>query len=231
MNYVLTIRLNHKFTPANYCKMSLRNKSLLIISFILIADQILKIWIKTSFPLGRDIPVFGNWFILHFIENPGMAFGMKFWGIWGKIFLSIFRIIAIIAIALYTHHLIKQNIRVGLVFGLSLILAGAIGNLIDSAFYGMVFDTGMVFDPIINDWIGYAGISKMNLDGYSGFLKGCVVDMFYFPVINTTWPSWVPVFGGSQFIFFRPVFNIADAAITSGVLYLLVFQRKTLFEK
>ncbi len=211
--------------------MSPRNRVILLVASILVADQILKIWIKTSFPLGHDINIFGNWFIIHFIENPGMAFGMKFWGVWGKIILSVFRIVAIVAIAIYTNRLIKKGFSTGLVMGLALILAGAIGNMIDSAFYGIIFDKGMTFDPLINDWVGYPGVAQFSSNGYSGLLKGCVVDMFYFPVINTTWPSWVPIVGGTQFIFFRPVFNIADSAITVGVFYLLLFQRKVLFDK
>ena len=201
--------------------MSLRNKSILLILLILLVDQLLKFWIKTNMTLGEEIKVAGNWFIIHFTENNGMAFGMEFWGKGGKLFLSIFRIVAIGAIGYYIYHLIKEKASTGLVLGISLILAGAIGNLIDSAFYGNIFN---------ESWTEPAKLFPSE-GGYSNFLHGRVVDMFYFPIIYTTWPSWVPWLGGEQFIFFRPVFNIADSAITTGVLYLLIFQNKVLFGK
>ncbi len=201
--------------------MSLKNKSILLILLILIADQVLKFWIKTNMTLGEEIRVAGNWFIIHFTENNGMAFGMEFWGKGGKLFLSIFRIVAIGAIGYYVYHLIKQKASTGLVLGVSLILAGAIGNLIDSAFYGLIFNDSWTRPAVLFPAEG----------GYAGFLHGRVVDMFYFPIINTTWPSWVPLVGGEQFIFFRPVFNIADSSITTGVLYLLIFQHNKLFGK
>lgn len=201
-------------------KISLRNKSLLIIGTILIADQILKIWIKTNMVLGEEIRVLGNWFIIHFTENVGMAFGMELWGAYGKLALSLFRIVAIILIAFYLAWLIRKKMPTGVVIGISLILAGAIGNIIDSAFYGLIFNESY-FEPA--KFFPEGG-------GYASFLHGRVVDMFYFPIIKTTWPSWTPWVGGQSFIFFRPVFNIADSAITTGVFYLLLFQRKTLFE-
>lgn len=210
-------------------QLSLRNKSILVILLILVIDQIFKIWIKTNFAIGDEMRIFGDWFILHFTENPGMAFGMKFWGIWGKILLGIFRIVAIVGIAWYLHKLVYQNTKTGIVIGVSLILAGAIGNIIDSAFYGFLFDSGTTYNSQINQWVSYHGVSNLNFGGYAGFLKGCVVDMLYFPVVDTTLPTWLPIWGGERFVFFRPVFNIADSAITSGVFYLLIFHRKTLF--
>ncbi len=201
--------------------MSLRNKSILLIFVILLLDQVFKIWIKTHMTIGDEFHVFGNWFIIHFTENNGMAFGMEFWGKSGKLFLSLFRIVAIGAIGYSVYQLIKQKASSGLVLGISAILAGAIGNLIDSAFYGLFFSESLYevakFFP--------AG------GGYSPFLYGRVVDMLYFPVINTTYPQWFPWVGGHPFIFFSPVFNLADSAITIGVFYLLIFQRKVLLGK
>lgn len=201
--------------------MSTRNKTLLLIAFVLISDQVLKLWIKTHMTLGQEFHVLGNWFIIHFTENNGMAFGIELWGEYGKLALSLFRIVAIVLIGFYLAWLIRKKMPAGLVLGISLIFAGAIGNLIDSAFYGIIFSESYI-EPA--KFLPEGG-------GYASFLHGRVVDMFYFPIISTTWPSWVPFVGNSQFIFFRPVFNIADSAITTGVLYLLLFQRKPLFDK
>lgn len=202
--------------------MSLRTKSILLITFVLIVDQFLKVWIKLNMTMGQDINVFGNWFIIHFTENYGMAFGLEFWGEYGKLFLSLFRIAAVTMIGFYINWLVKHRMPVGLVLGVSLIMAGAIGNILDSAFYGMIFSESGYANPAV--FLPPEG-------GYSSFLHGRVVDMFYFPIINTTWPQWIPWLGGQNFIFFRPVFNIADSAITVGVFYLLLFQKKHLFEK
>lgn len=201
-------------------RLSLRNKAILLISIVLIADQILKVWIKTNMVLGEEFRVLGNWFIIHFTENVGMAFGMELWGTHGKLALSLFRIVAIILIGIYLFWLIRKKMPTGVVLGISLILAGAIGNIIDSAFYGVLFSESY-FEPA--KFLPEGG-------GYAKFLYGRVVDMFYFPIIRTVWPSWVPLVGGESFVFFRPVFNIADSAITIGVFYLLLFQRNTLFE-
>ncbi|RPH33824.1 MAG: lipoprotein signal peptidase [Bacteroidales bacterium] len=201
--------------------MSLRNKSILLVLLILLFDQVFKIWIKTHMVIGDEYHVLGNWFIIHFTENNGMAFGMEFWGKSGKLFLSLFRIVAISGIGYYIYWLIKHKAGTGLVLGISAILAGAIGNLIDSAFYGLIFS---------NSFTEVAQLLPKG-GGYSSFLHGRVVDMLYFPIINTTYPQWFPLVGGQPFIFFRPVFNIADSAITTGVLYLLIFQRKILFGK
>jgi len=182
-------------------------RALIIVFLVLVADQVLKIWIKTSMTLGQEIPVFGNWFILHFTENEGMAFGITFGGEAGKLMLSIFRIIAVILIGFYIYRLSKRSSHPGLIISFALIMAGALGNIIDSAFYGLIFShssyhtVATIFPPE---------------GGYNSFLHGKVVDMLYFPVIETTLPDWVPVRGGTQFIFFRPVFNIADSSITTG---------------
>lgn len=188
-------------------------KPILLILLVLIIDQTLKVWIKTNMMLGQEI-VFFDWFIIHFTENKGMAFGMEFGGNIGKYILSIFRIIAIIAIGFYLNQLVKLNTKKGVVFSIALVLAGAIGNMIDSAFYGLIFSES------------YGQIATVLEDGYSGLLQGKVVDMFYFPLFKGVLPSWIPFKGGDYFIFFRPVFNIADAAISVGVINLLLFHRK-----
>jgi len=196
--------------------MSAGKKSLLLIIAILVADQILKIWVKTHMQLGEDIPIFGRWGMLHFIENNGMAFGMEMGGKAGKLILSIFRIIAILAIVWFLRSIIRKNAHIGLILAVSSILAGAIGNIIDSAFYGIIFSESFNGHAILFPPGG----------GYSSFLLGRVVDMFYFPVINTHWPDWSPFRPGESLVFFRPVFNIADSAITCGVFAILLFQKR-----
>jgi signal peptidase II len=197
--------------------MTRTTKSLIIIFLILVADQILKIWIKTNFSLGDEIVVFKDWFILHFVENNGMAFGFEFAGEYGKMFLSVFRIAAVIAIGWYLFNLAKkEHIPFGFIASISLIFAGAIGNIIDSLFYGMIFEQS------------YGQVSTIFPEGggYATFLHGKVVDMFYFPLINSRYPDWIPFLGGNELIFFRPVFNIADSAITVGIFSILIFYRK-----
>jgi signal peptidase II len=191
-------------------------KSVLIVLAILIIDQLLKIWTKTNMILGQEINVFGNWFILHFTENDGMAFGIDFPGNSGKIILSLFRLAAIAGIAIFLRHLIKNKANTGFILSVALILAGAIGNIIDSAFYGLIFD---------HSW-GHVAKMFPKEGGYAPFLYGKVVDMLYFPIIRGYWPHWFPAWGGREFIFFRPVFNIADSSITIGVFIILFFQKR-----
>lgn len=196
--------------------MSLGKKSVLFIVLILIIDQILKIWVKTHMEIGQEIHLFGNRGMLHFIENNGMAFGMEMGGKPGKLILSIFRVIAIFGIGWFLNSLIVKKTNLGLVLAVSAIMAGAIGNIIDSAFYGMIF----------NESYNQVATLFPAEGGYSSFLHGRVVDMFYFPVINTYWPDWSPINAGNSFIFFRPVFNIADSAITCGVISIILFQKR-----
>ena len=194
--------------------MSSGKKAVFLITLILILDQALKIWVKTNMVIGEDIPLLGKKGMLHFIENNGMALGMEIGGKTGKLFLSIFRIAAIFAIGWFLNSIIRKKASTGLILAVSAIFAGAVGNMIDSAFYGMIFSESyhqpaLMFPP--------GG-------GYSSFLHGRVVDMFYFPVYHTVLPSWFPFWGGEDFEFFRPIFNFSDACISCGVLYLIIFQ-------
>lgn len=198
---------------------------LAIVLLVVIADQALKFYIKTTFPLHSSRSVLGSWFQLYFVENPGMAYGWKFGGNWGKIALTVFRMGAVIFGVFYLGRITKQGYHKGFIFCASLILAGALGNLIDSCFYGMIFDRGMIFDPMYNEYNGYQGLAVLSTNGYNSFLHGNVVDMLYFPVIKGNFPVWFPFWGGEPFEFFRPIFNLADAAISGGVITILVFQR------
>ena len=187
---------------------------LIIIFLVLLLDQTIKIYIKTHFLLGEETR-FTNWFIIHFTENPGMAFGLQFSGNWGKLILSLFRIAAVGMISWYMVKLVKTNAHTGLIACVALIVAGATGNIVDSAFYGMVF----------SDSTFWQMATFLPADGgYAGFLHGKVVDMLYFPLLQGTFPQWFPFWGGEEFLFFRPVFNIADSSITTGVITILVFQ-------
>jgi signal peptidase II len=207
----------------------------LIILLIILVDQSLKIWIKTTYDMGdtnlTGIPgKAGNvsWFRLHFIENPGMAWGWKFWGQTGKTILTLFRLAAVIFGTWYLGRIVKQKYTRGFVVCAALIYAGALGNLIDSMFYGLVFDKGLIYVPASDEWVPYSGIAHFTSfgNGYAPFLQGCVVDMLHFPIIDSTWPSWVPFIGGNKLEFFSPIFNIADASISVGVITLLIFQKR-----
>jgi len=203
-------------------------KSRSIIFFVLIIlfiDQFVKFYIKTHYYLGEEIKVAGfNWFRLHFVENEGMAWGWKMGGEWGKIALTLFRLVAVIAGVFIIRDFIRKKNHPGFIICSALIFAGALGNLIDSLFYGLIFQES---DPYIQNVARLVPMGK----GYAGFLHGKVVDMLYFPLIsNAHFPKWFPFWGGEEFEFFRPVFNIADAAISTGVITILLFQN-TFFKK
>lgn len=198
--------------------MTLTKKSVLFISLILIIDQALKFWVKTHLKIGDEIPLFGDWGKLLFIENNGMAFGWEFGGKAGKLLLSLFRILAIGGIGWFLSVIIRKKHNTAFVLAVSAIFAGALGNMIDSAFYGVIFSESFTSPAVLFPPGG----------GYSSLFHGRVVDMFYFPIIETTWPSWSPIRPGESFVFFRPVFNIADASITCGVFAILLFQKKML---
>lgn len=188
----------------------------LLIFLVVLADQVLKIYIKTHYIIGESHNVFGDWFQLSFVENEGMAYGWSFGGNAGKIILTMFRLFAVIFGVYYLGTIIKKKYHNGFILCAALIFAGALGNLIDSMFYGLIFEDSNMH------------VSKIfPAHGYAGFLHGKVVDMLYFPIIKGVhFPAWFPVWGGEEFLFFRPIFNLADAAISTGVITILVFQKK-----
>jgi signal peptidase II len=187
-----------------------------VIFLILLVDQFSKIWIKTHLIAGESIHV-TNWFHILFVENNGMAFGME---LFDKGFLTVFRIIAVIAIGYYIYHTIKKEFNFGFTIAICLIFTGALGNIIDCVFYGVWFDSS----------VGRVATFLSGNEGYAPLFYGKVVDMLYFPLIDTVWPSWIPWIGGTTFTFFDPVFNLADSAICIGVFYILIFQRKYFME-
>ncbi len=184
---------------------------------ILVVDQVIKIWVKTHMTLHEQIEVF-SWFKIVFIENNGMAYGME---IGSKLVLSLFRVIAISVLGYYIAQQVRKKARWGYIVCLSMVMAGAAGNIFDSMFYGLVFNASSEF---------YTSYFVPFGTGYAPFLMGKVVDMFYFPLIVTTWPDWMPMVGGSQFVFFSPIFNFADSAISVGVVLLILFYRKEIGE-
>lgn len=207
---------NHFFIN-EFETMSKLTKSLIIVFLVLFVDQLVKILVKTNMFLGEEYLVAGHWFRIHFVENNGMAFGIEFAGNYGKIFLSVFRIVAVTGIGWYLLKLVKRDdVPMGFVACVALIFAGAIGNIIDSAFYGLIF----------NESYGQVAQLFPAGGGYSSFLHGKVVDMLYFPMLSGRYPDWFPLWGGQEFLFFRPVFNIADSSITVGILSIMLFYRR-----
>mgnify|MGYP006282920203 CR=1 FL=1 len=194
--------------------------SVVLIVIILLIDQISKIYIKTNFVLGEHVDVF-SWFEIRFIENPGMAWGAQIPGSYGKVILTLFRLVAIVGIGWWLWDSTRKKAPKVLLIAISLIFAGALGNIIDSVFYGVIFD----------DSIGKIASFLPESGGYAPLLKGKVVDMLYFPLYDGILPNWVPIWGGEQFTFFEPVFNIADSAISVGFGILLVFHKKAFPKK
>ena len=187
--------------------------ALLIILGVLVIDQAVKVYIKTHMFL-HDFKRVTNWFYIYFTENNGMAFGME---IFGKLFLTTFRIAAVGVIGWMLYKFVKANLKGGFIACVAFIMAGAIGNIIDSVFYGVLFSES-----------NYSQIATLLPEegGYAPFLYGKVVDMLYFPLIETDWPQWMPWVGGEHFIFFSPIFNIADASISCGIIVVLLFYNK-----
>ena len=191
----------------------------LSVILLLLVDQAIKFAVKLNMTLGESIPVLGDWFKICFVENNGMAFGMQFGGDFGKILLTLFRIVLIGLIIYYINKVLlkKSDTPTGVLVGVSLVLVGAIGNVIDCIFYGQLFSASSY--GMLAEFLPSGG-------GYATLMMGNVVDMFYFTLIESTFTDWLPIWGGKDFIFFRPVFNFADSCISVGVIYMLLFQYK-----
>lgn len=194
----------------------------LFILALLVLDQAVKILVKTHMTLDQHIAVLGEWFYIRFIENPGAAYGFQFGGSYGKLFLSLFRIAAVVLLVWFLNTLVRRRAPRGTLLGFALVIAGAIGNILDSAFYGLIFNAS-----------GFTEAAVLFPDGggYASFLHGKVVDMLYFPIIRSSWPQWIPGIGGRPLEFFSPVFNLADTYISIGAIYLILFQRKFFMAK
>lgn len=192
-------------------------KPISLIFIVLLIDQISKFWVKLNMTIGQDFKILGDKFLIHFIENPGMAYGMEFGGDYGKLFLTVFRIIAVSGIGYGLHYMVKNKYNRGFILNVALIFAGALGNIIDSVFYGVIFSESTFYEKAVLFPEG---------GGYGSLLHGKVVDMLYFPLIEGNFPAWFPIWGGEHFLFFRPVFNIADSAISVGVVLILLFQKR-----
>ncbi|MFI3266906.1 MAG: lipoprotein signal peptidase [Rikenellaceae bacterium] len=194
-----------------------KNKVAIFVALLLVIDQIVKFIVKLSMTVNQSINVFGEWCQIRFIENPGAAYGMQLGGDYGKLILSIFRILLVVALIVYIFKLVKKKAPTGAIIGCSMVLAGALGNIIDGVFYGAIFSES-TYNSVAT--LFPAG------GGYSSLMHGNVVDMFYFPLIRGFFPDWFPFWGGEPFEFFRPIFNVADSYISVGIVYLIIFQRK-----
>ena len=192
-----------------------------VILVILLGDQIFKIWVKTNMYLGQEYQILGNWFYIHFTENNGMAFGMEFAGEYGKLFLTLFRVLAVSGLLYYLIKIIREGAPTGFIISIAMIFSGAMGNIIDSVFYGVIF----------NDSYHQIASFFPESGGYSSLFHGRVVDMLYFPMYSGHYPDWFPFLGGDPFLFFRPVFNIADTSISLGVGLIVLFQNDHLSQK
>ena len=194
-----------------------KKRLIILIVALLVIDQVTKILVKTNMTLDQSITVFSDWFFIRFIENPGAAFGIAFGGDMGKLILSLFRIAVSGLIIWYLRNMLRSGAPAGIIIGFGLMLAGAIGNILDSIYFGVIFSEST-----------YTTVATMFPEGggYAGFLHGHVVDMLYFPLFHGHYPSWLPSVGGNPFTFFSPIFNFADSYITVGTLYMLFFQRK-----
>lgn len=201
----------------------IKSKSIIIfIILLLLTDQLFKIYIKTHMSIGESIMVLGDWFQLRFVENKGAAYGMELGGEFGKLFLSLIRCILIGLIIYYLRVLLKRKTSIGLLIGISLVLSGAIGNILDSMFYGLIFSESTPWN--VAEFVSFG-------NGYASFMHGSVVDMLYFPLFTINLPEWLPFVGGDLYTFFSPIFNLADSYITVGAFYLILFQRNNLFNR
>lgn len=200
------------------------HKLTIIAAILLVIDQVSKILVKTNMTIGESISVLGDWFQILFIENPGMAFGMEFGGSIGKYFLTILRIVLVVVMIIYLRKLLKkgEEVPMGVCVGIMLVMVGALGNILDCMFYGILFGESTMLE--VAQFLPEGG-------GYAPFFLGKVVDILFFPLIDTTWPEWVPFIGGDSLVFFRPIFNFADSCITVGAFYLLLFHWKFFSEK
>ena len=198
-------------------------KLTIIATILLVIDQVSKILVKTNMRIGESISVLGDWFQILFIENPGMAFGMEFGGNIGKYILTILRIVLVVVMLIYLRKLLKKGSEVpmGVCVGVMLVMVGALGNIIDCMFYGVLFGESTMYQ--VAGFLPEGG-------GYAPFFLGKVVDMLFFPIIDTTWPEWVPMVGGDSLVFFRPIFNFADACISCSVVALLIFYRNQILK-
>ncbi len=209
-----------------------RWRVLALVLALVLADQVLKVWIKTHMFIGQDIGLIGQWARIHFVENNGIAFGMELAGTAGKLLLSCLRIGMVLMLVYVVHRMLKaRQFTPGLLLPLACIIAGALGNIIDGSLYGLLFSSSQPYIDATGQLIRPVATFLPPEGGYAPLFFGRVVDMFYFPLFSFVWPTWVPLVGGQNFLFFNAIFNIADAAITCAVFYLILFQRRAVLAK